>query len=60
MGVRVSIDITDRRHSSKFLSEGEPRLWQTNEWTPIHITPIGKEVMALSTGHAVSRGKGGF
>ena len=60
MGVRESIDIPDRRHSNKFLSEEEPRSWQPPEWTPIQIIAIGKEVRALSTGHTASRGKGGF
>ena len=31
MGVRVSIDILDRRHSSTFLSEEEPRPQQPTE-----------------------------
>ena len=58
--VRVSIDIIDRRHSRKFLSEGEPRSWQPTEWTRIHIRPIGKELIHLSTRYAVSSGKSGF
>lgn len=48
MGARVSIDILERRHSSTFLSEEEPRSWQPTEWTPSHITPIGKEVMVAA------------
>ena len=43
-----------------FLYEEDPRSWQLSEWTPINITPFGKEVMACLTGQAVSRGKGGF
>lgn len=48
MGVRVNVDILDRRHSSRFLSEEEPRLVQPTEWTPIHISHRGKEGMAIT------------
>lgn len=58
MGVKVSINILET--FPKFLSEGEARSWQPTEWAHIHITPIGKEVMACITGQAVSRDKGGF
>lgn len=52
--------ISYRRHSSTLLSEEEPGPGNPLSGPPIHITPIGKEVMARSTGQADSRGKGGF
>ena len=43
-----------------FLSEEDPRSWRPTGWTPISITPCGKEVMACIPGQAVSRGEGTF